>query len=228
MLIWAVIKFIIAHMPTASLFGIVLVSFEIIVLVFSVVIHEVSHGLMAEKLGDNTARLAGRLTLNPFKHLDLFGSFILPLMLAFFGLPIFGWAKPVPYNPFNLRDPVKGGGLIGAAGPMSNLIVAGFFGLLIRLAPAMGLGMLAPFFGVIVFINILLSIFNLIPIPPLDGSKLFYALAPLNWRPMIASLNRYSFLLLFLIIFWGWQFIVPIVSWLFSLFTGISLGAVSF
>src|SRR3989338_7449225 len=98
--------------------------FQIIVLIFSVVIHEVSHGYVAEYLGDPTARLAGRLTLNPVKHLDLFGSFILPVSLWFLtgGAMVFGWAKPVPYNPYNLKDPISGGAKIAAAGPLSNFL----------------------------------------------------------------------------------------------------------
>ncbi|HTY39545.1 MAG TPA: site-2 protease family protein, partial [Candidatus Paceibacterota bacterium] len=105
----------------------VIIIFQFVVLIFSVVIHEVSHGYMAERLGDPTARLSGRLTLNPLKHLDPIGSVMLPLFLVLSHLPVFGWAVPVPYNPHNLRDPVRGAGKIAAVGPASNLMLAIFF-----------------------------------------------------------------------------------------------------
>ena len=107
--------------------------FQLIVLVFSVILHEVSHGFVAEWLGDPTARLAGRLTLNPIKHIDLFGSIILPLLLVISGSSIvFGWAKPVPYNPYNLKRPERDGALIAAAGPLSNLTTAVIFAVIFR------------------------------------------------------------------------------------------------
>src|SRR3989344_5382087 len=115
--------------------------FQIIVLIFSVVIHEVSHGYVAEYLGDPTARLAGRLTLNPIKHIDPFGSGILPVILVITHSPIlFGWAKPVPYNPYNLRDPISGGAKIAAAGPISNLLLALIFAIAFRVMNVTGAG----------------------------------------------------------------------------------------
>ena len=159
-----------------------LIIFEIIVLIFSAVIHEVSHGFVAEKLGDPTARLAGRLTLNPLKHLDPFGSVLLPLMLSLIpGGIVFGWAKPVPYNPYNLKNPERGAALIAAAGPLSNLSIAAVLSVVFRLLnlstndiliAAQGL------VGLIVLINIALAVFNLIPIPPLDGAKVMMAILP--------------------------------------------------
>lgn len=158
--------------------------FQLIVLVFSVVIHEVSHGYIAEYLGDPTARMAGRLTLNPVSHIDIFGSIILPFILIVAGQPVIGWAKPVPYNPYNLKDPQKGGGLIALAGPMSNLLVAAIFGVCIRF-----LQVASPFdvaqtealmtmFIVAVSLNVTLALFNLLPIPPIDGSKVLALILP--------------------------------------------------
>src|SRR3989344_8699741 len=106
----------------------IFLAFQIIVLIFSVMIHEISHGAVALKLGDTTARDLGRLTLNPLKHLDPIGSFLLPLILAISHAPVIGWAKPVPYNPFNLRDPKRGAAIIGVAGPISNIALAIVFG----------------------------------------------------------------------------------------------------
>ncbi len=158
--------------------------FSIIILIFSVVIHEVSHGVAANHLGDPTARLAGRLTLNPIKHIDPMGSVILPAILALSHSPIlFGWAKPVPYNPYNLR---RGGrwaeAIVAAAGPGSNLAIAVVFGLVIRagVVPAEALSLAFT----IVFINILLAVFNMIPIPPLDGSKVLGPILPHNLAQM--------------------------------------------
>src|SRR5260221_10394776 len=139
--------------------------FELVVLIFSVIIHEVSHGYVAETLGDSTARDAGRLTLNPIKHIDPFGSIILPALLAIpllFGAPtiIFGWAKPVPYNPMNLKNPKSGAGKIAAAGPLSNFILAIIFGLIIRAIFAYGstnLGTLGELLSVVVYLNIVLG-----------------------------------------------------------------------
>ncbi|MCC6290714.1 site-2 protease family protein [Candidatus Nomurabacteria bacterium] len=156
--------------------------FLIVVLVMSVVIHEVSHGYVADLLGDPTARLAGRLTLNPLKHLDWLGSVIVPLFLYLLpGGLMFGWAKPVPYNPYNLRAGRWGPAYVALAGPASNLLIALIFGLSLRngLLP----GSAVSFVATLVLINLMLAMFNLIPIPPLDGSKVLFAVLPnsLNW-----------------------------------------------
>ena len=198
--------------------------FQLIVLLFSVVIHEVSHGVVAERLGDPTARLAGRLTLNPIKHLDLFGSFLLPLSLYFIsgGGFIFGWAKPVPYNPLNLKNPEKGGGLIAAAGPLSNFALAIIFGFLFRFLNFFPfeenlLISLGQFFSVIILVNVMLGIFNLMPIPPLDGSKILFALLPRGASQIRMFLERYGIFLLLLFIFFGFRLITPIVFAIYGL-----------
>ena len=151
--------------------------FLIAVIVMSVVIHEVMHGVAADWLGDPTARLQGRLTLNPIPHLDLFSSIILPILTALSpGGFFFGWAKPVPYNPYNLRRaPMWGEAIVAAAGPASNLALALVAGLLVRLQifPDM-----VEMLMYVVAINVSLTVLNLIPIPPLDGSKILGAILP--------------------------------------------------
>lgn len=199
--------------------------FYIIVLIMSVVVHEVAHGYSAYLLGDNTARNSGRLTLNPLKHLDPFGSVILPLLLVLMSAGfVIGWAKPVPYNPANLRDEKKGTFLVAIAGILANLVLVIFFGLLIRFAPLLGIPMSAPFFkitSIIVILNLVLALFNLIPIPPLDGSKIMFSFLPYKYRYIENFLEKWGmFLLLFFIIFL-WTKVSPIILIAFHLITGI-------
>src|SRR3989344_5010198 len=156
--------------------------FQIAILIMSVVIHEVSHGYAASMLGDQTARYQGRLTLNPLKHLDFVGSFLVPFLSYFLGGFIFGWAKPVPYNPYNLRPGRWSEAAVAFAGPASNILLALTFGVLLRIGVSTEAGWASPAFiqitSMIVFINILLAVFNLMPIPPLDGSKLLFTIFP--------------------------------------------------
>ncbi|MDP3965453.1 MAG: site-2 protease family protein, partial [bacterium] len=143
--------------------------FLVAIIMFSAVIHELMHGVAANKLGDPTARLMGRLTLNPIVHLDMFGSIILPIILTLTNSPLlFGWAKPVPYNPYNLRPGRWSEAIVAGAGPASNLAIALLCGALIR-SGVLPSGQSDIVF-LIVVVNIMLFLFNLIPIPPLDGS----------------------------------------------------------
>ena len=204
----------------------------IILFLFSVVIHEVSHGAVAYKLGDSTAKYAGRLTLNPLKHLELFGSIILPLVLIIMakvagGGFVFGWAKPVPYNPYNLKNQKWGPALVAAAGPGANLIVALIFGISLRFLPitsSVYIYNLAYIFSIIVWINILLAVFNLVPIPPLDGSKILFAALPYRYENIRVNLERYGFFILVFFIFFFFQYLLPIVFWLFKLIVGRAIG----
>lgn len=199
--------------------------FSILVLILSVIIHEVAHGYAALSQGDETAKYAGRLTLNPIPHIDPIGSVILPGIMAFFsgGAIIFGWAKPVPFNPYNLKNQKWGELIVAAAGPLSNLLIALIFGILIRFAPVFGLSeVFVTLSLVIVLINVVLAIFNLVPIPPLDGSKiLFSLLSPARSQQVRVFLERYSFVLIILLLFVFWNLLSPIIYLLTQLFTGI-------
>ena len=198
--------------------------FTIAVLIMSVVAHEVSHGYAADRLGDPTARFAGRLTLNPIAHLDMVGSFLVPTLMFFFGGFIFWWAKPVPYNPYNMRNPRWGGAMVAVAGPLTNLLIAIVFGLLIRFASVLGLPPeTLPVAYLIVVLNLILAVFNLVPIPPLDGSKVLFTLLPHHLYYIQEFLERYSIVILLLLIFFLWRFIFPIISVLFSFITGLGL-----
>lgn len=197
--------------------------FQIIVLIFSIIIHEVSHGYAASALGDDTARWEGRLTLNPLKHLDPVGSFLIPLLSYTMGGFIIGWAKPVPYNPYNLRPGRWSEALVALAGPASNLAIALIFGLLIRFTYAGETSSLLEITTIIVFVNIVLALFNLIPLPPLDGSKVLYALFPDSFASIRGFFARYGLILLFLFIFFLWKLVLPLVLAIFSLITGLGL-----
>ncbi len=210
-----------------------LIIFQLAVLLFSIIIHEVSHGAVALYLGDDTAKRLGRLTLNPLKHLDPFGSIILPLVLSiplwFGGTSIIvGWAKPVPYNPYNLKDPKKGAAIIGAAGPISNLIIAVTFALLLHIPLALGNQTLILAFSLIILLNILLAIFNLVPIPPLDGSKIFFAILPASSLRVQRFLEINGLFLLLAFIIFGLPLLRAVVFVVFNLLlfvTGIKLDA---
>ncbi|MGB9680956.1 MAG: site-2 protease family protein [Minisyncoccia bacterium] len=199
-----------------------MIIFRLIVFLYSVILHEIAHGYVAYKLGDDTALKMGRLTLNPLYHLDLFGSIFVPLIFYFIsgGSLIFGWAKPVPYNPFKLKNLKRDTALLGLAGPAANFLLAFLFGCLIRLSIFLGLNSLVSWYQIIVAVNLILAVFNLIPIPPFDGSKILFYLLPSERLEIF--LSQYRFIFLFLILMWGWVLIFPIVEILFSLFTGLS------
>jgi len=200
--------------------------FQLFILVFSVVIHEISHGFMALFFGDKTAEYEGRLTLNPIKHIDLFGSIILPVFLYLTNAGfMIGWAKPVPYNPYNLRNRKIAEPMVAFAGPLSNLFIAVVFGIIIRLLVSAGMvsSSLVIIFGFIVLVNISLAIFNLIPVPPLDGSKILFSFLPIKSRFVFSSFaHKYGLILVIIIVAFLPNIITPIVFYLFNLITGLS------
>lgn len=196
--------------------------FSFLALIISITVHEFCHALAADRLGDPTPRSLGRLTLNPVAHADLIGTIFLPLMSAFTGIPTIGWAKPVPIDPYNFQHPKKDEILVSLAGPAGNIFLALIVSLLFK------------FFGIqnvllylLILINISLAVFNLLPIPPLDGSKIFLNLLPqdksLQWQE---TFDRYGFILLIILVFLPiggapiFQTIMsPIVKFVLSLLT---------
>ena len=199
--------------------------FSIAVLIMSVVIHEVSHGYMAYSLGDPTAKHEGRLTLNPLKHLDPFGSVLLPAIMVILKTGfIIGWAKPVPYNPYNLKNQRWGPAAVAVAGPASNVLIALIFGLFLRFGGSVFLPEgSVQILSVIVFINLLLAVFNLVPIPPLDGSKIFFAFIGRIWPDLEYFMEQWGFVILIFFIFFLFRFVFPVVLLLFRLITGAGL-----
>ena len=187
------------------------------ILLYSIILHEIAHGKVAEMMGDDTARMYGRLTLNPITHLDLFGT-LLPIFLLLSGAPIiFGWAKPVPINPYNFTDYKKGMIWVSSAGIITNLMVAWILAILVKFVPFPAIIAHALIFGV--RINIVLAVFNLLPIPPLDGSRLFQMLLPSPYSDFISRLEPYGFFVLLLIlIFPPTQILLwSVISFIFNL-----------
>ena len=196
-------------------------AFSLLVLLFSVVAHEVSHGYMAQHLGDPTARLAGRLTLNPVSHIDPVGSILVPIVTALLpGSFIFGWAKPVPYNPYNLRDQRWGDAKVALAGPLTNIGIAVIFAILLRLGGDFFAGPMAALMHLIIFINIILAFFNLVPIPPLDGSKVLLNALPLRYRYVFDYLERYALVFILFFAFFLWKFFLPLIEFIYRLLVG--------
>ena len=186
------------------------IAIQIVVLLFAVSFHESAHGYVAMKCGDNTARDLGRITMNPLKHLDPIGSLLFPAMLAFSGLPVFGWARPVPVSLRGVPNPRRANLLVSAAGPLSNLLLALFFAAGFSLIKGVGvpskaspLYPLSLIFGLSVLVNITLAIFNLLPIPPLDGFGVLESLVPPSALPAVIFLRRYGFVILVVLMFTG-------------------------
>ncbi len=197
--------------------------FSLAILILSVIAHEVAHGYAAYVQGDRTAYYQGRLSLNPLVHLDLWGSILIPLISYSLGGFIIGWAKPVPFNQYNLKNQRWGEALVAIAGPAINIFIALVFGFFIRFFGGMVSYSFMEIAGSLVFINILLALFNLVPIPPLDGSKILFSILPFH-SPLRSFLEQYSLILVLIFIFFFWEFLHPLVFILFSLITGIPLA----
>lgn len=198
------------------------------VLLFSVILHEFAHGWMAERYGDDTARMMGRLTFNPIPHIDLFGTIILPVLAVLTGAPVFGWAKPVPVNPHRLNNPHKDMIWVALAGPLSNLLLAAAAAVamwLLReyalIPPAVSIS-LYELLKFILVINIILPVFNLFPVPPLDGSKVLMGLLPPHLAYKYSQLEQYGFFIIIILLYMGifWRILGPIANVLIRLLSG--------
>jgi len=196
--------------------------FLYIIIIFSAIIHEYAHGWMALREGDPTAKYAGRLTLNPLAHIDLWGTVLMPLLLLYFFRFFFGYAKPVPINPNNFRNQRRGLILVSFAGPGANFLIALILGLVIRFYPGLGI---VSFLAFIVFINIWLALFNLIPVPPLDGSKLLFGfLAGRAGRAVEFLRGAGSWFGIMIALLVAFTFLPYLARLIFALITGGNIG----
>lgn len=195
--------------------------FLVVILIFSIILHEISHGAVANILGDPTAKNEGRLTLNPIPHLDPIGSFFLPLFLILAKSPfLIGWAKPVPINPYNLKNPKWDMAKIAIAGPLSNFSIAVFFAILIRFFPLPE--NLLIIFSLIIFLNLLLAIFNLVPLAPLDGSKILFAFLPHSLDFVRDFMERFNLFLILAFLLLMVRDVIPLFYIIFSVFKFIA------
>ena len=194
-----------------------------LILIVAIVVHEVSHGYAALFLGDTTAQDAGRLSLNPLRHVDIVGSIIVPLVSTYLGVP-FGWAKPVPVNVSRLRNQRWGEAIVALAGPASNIIIGVIFGLIFRIASHYAISETAAYILMLITtINIGLAVFNLLPIPPFDGSKILFALIPTRFAWIRSLLETYQLGLVIVVLIFAPSVMVPVLEWSLHLLTGLSL-----
>jgi Zn-dependent protease len=203
--------------------------FSLAVLIVSIVVHEVAHGYAANALGDPTAKLAGRLTLNPIRHIDPMGSVLIPAFLVLTHSNImFGWAKPVPYNPYNLRNQRWGEAIVAVAGVATNLLIAVLFALITRYAVASGLGAFANATATISFVNLFLGLFNLLPFPPIDGYTVLRGILPFKYSMAFRNFEnrmRQGGLVTLVIVLFAFSYFFSgpfsqFVQWVFSILIG--------
>ena len=198
------------------------IAIALVILVFSIILHETAHGFVAYLNGDPTARDAGRLTLNPLPHLDPFGSVFLPVLLVLTHSPLlFGWAKPVPFNPRNFRNRKIGIFTVGVAGPLTNMALAFVFSLALRAQGTENVLFPVWFYGTSV--NVFLALFNLVPIPPLDGSRAVSVFLPRALKKGYDSLERWGFVIVLVLLYAGWlnRILGPAYVWVMTRLTGI-------
>lgn len=191
------------------------------VILVSMTLHEAMHGFVAYALGDDTAKLQGRLTLNPIKHIDPFLTILLPLLLAISGGPIFGGAKPVPFNPDRVKYDEWGAALVAIAGPLTNFVIAFILFGVYALLGAPHTGMVAQIASLAIAVNLGFFVFNMVPIPPLDGSRVLYALAPEFVRRGMEQIERYGIIIVFAIVIIAGPFLATYMITAINFFTGV-------
>jgi len=204
-------------------FNLVAIALYLIIVIIALTVHEFCHAWAGHLLGDVTAKAHGRLTLNPVAHIDPFSTLLLPIALILFGSPVvFGAAKPVPFNPYAVRYGKWGAALVAVAGPASNLVMAIFVGLYLRFVTLDGVYGL--FLLQFVFVNLAFFVFNMIPIPPLDGSRVLYAAAPSGLRDIMDQIESYGLIVIFVFLFVGYRFLSPFILSTVTALASIIIG----
>jgi Zn-dependent protease len=203
---------------------IILAALSLAVIAVAITVHEFMHGLASHLLGDDTAQLSGRLTLNPLKHIDLFTTVLLPVLLVLWHMPPFGMAKPVPFNPYKLKFKEFGTAMVGIAGPLSNLLMAIIGGLILRLTSGIDSSIWITWWWLFIVINIGFFVFNLIPLPPLDGSRVLYAFAPNFIQNIMTKMENFGLMTIVIFMLFLFPAISPILqkidNWIITLVVG--------
>ena len=204
-------------------FNIASIALYLIIVIIALTVHEFSHAWAGHMLGDVTAKQHGRLTLNPVAHIDPYSTLLLPVALILLGSPVvFGAAKPVPFNPYAVRYGKWGAALVAVAGPASNLLMAIFVGLYLRFVPLSGVT--GRFLLQFVFVNLAFFVFNMIPIPPLDGSRVLYAAAPSGMRDVMDQIENYGLIVIFAFLFISYSFLSPFILSAVTTMASIIIG----
>ena len=204
-------------------FNLASIALYLIIVIIALTVHEFSHAWAGHMLGDVTAKQHGRLTLNPVAHIDPYSTLLLPVALILLGSPVvFGAAKPVPFNPYAVRYGKWGAALVAVAGPASNLLMAIFVGLYLRFV-SLG-GVTGRFLLQFVFVNLAFFVFNMIPIPPLDGSRVLYAAAPSGMRDVMDQIENYGLIVIFAFLFISYSFLSPFILSAVTTMASIIIG----
>jgi len=204
-------------------FNLAAIALYLIIVIIALTVHEFSHAWAGHMLGDVTAKQHGRLTLNPVAHIDPYSTLLLPVALILLGSPVvFGAAKPVPFNPYAVRYGKWGAALVAVAGPASNLLMAIFVGLYLRFV-SLG-GVTGRFLLQFVFVNLAFFVFNMIPIPPLDGSRVLYAAAPSGMRDVMDQMENYGLIVIFAFLFISYRFLSPFILSAVTTMASIIIG----
>lgn len=205
--------------------AILIIALSLAVIAVSITVHEFIHGYVSYLLGDDTAKLSGRLSLNPLQHIDPFATVLLPIVLVLVGLPPFGAAKPVPFNPYKLKYNEFGTAIVALSGPLSNLLMASVGGFILRSVGTLDSTIWTTWWWLFIAINVGFFVFNMIPLPPLDGSRVLYAFAPEAMQKAMMQIERFGFLTVVIFMFFLFPLLSPVLQSINQNLVGFVIGA---